>query len=86
MLVVSRKENESIRSSPSKASTSSMTLREAFAHGPILVNWFMSALAAYESSIEAPSALKIMRSDAVPRTPCPADAEPAPSLPSGKGL
>jgi sRNA-binding carbon storage regulator CsrA len=87
MLVVSRKENESITIEPAEGIDPSLTLREAFAQGPIVLTLKHVGARRVRIVIEAPSALKIMRSDAVAADTGPADAEPAP-LPYrlGKGL
>ena len=64
MLVVSRKENESIMIEPLEGIDPSLTLREVFAHGPIRLTLKHVGARRVRIVIQAPSALKIMRSDA----------------------
>ena len=63
MLVVSRKEHESIRIEPVEGLDPSMTLREAFAHGPILVKLVHVGHKRVRLAIEAPPPLKVKRDD-----------------------
>jgi sRNA-binding carbon storage regulator CsrA len=63
VLVVSRKEHESIRIEPVEGLDPSMTLREAFAHGPILVKLFHIGYKRVRLAIEAPSPLRVRRGD-----------------------
>ena len=63
MLVVSRKENESIRIEPIEGIDPSLTLREAFAQGPIVVKLTHVGMRRVRLLIEAPTALKIIRGD-----------------------
>jgi sRNA-binding carbon storage regulator CsrA len=63
MLVVSRKENESIKIEPLAGVDPSLTLREAFAHGPILLTLRHVGPRRVRIVIEAPSALKILRGE-----------------------
>jgi sRNA-binding carbon storage regulator CsrA len=65
MLVVSRKENESIRIEPVEGIDPSLTLREVFANGAIVVRLTHVGMRRVRLLIEAPTALKIMR-DAPP--------------------
>jgi sRNA-binding carbon storage regulator CsrA len=62
MLVVSRKENESIRIEPVDGVDPSLTLREAFARGSIVVKLQHVGTRRVRLLIEAPLALKIIRS------------------------
>jgi sRNA-binding carbon storage regulator CsrA len=62
MLVVSRKENESIRIEPVEGLDPSLTLREAFANGPIVLTLAHVGLSRVRLIIEAPPALRIGRS------------------------
>jgi sRNA-binding carbon storage regulator CsrA len=62
MLVVSRKENESIRIEPVEGVDPSLTLREAFAQGAIVVKLQHVGTRRVRLLIEAPIALKIIRS------------------------
>lgn len=64
MLVVSRKENESITIEPAEGIDLSMTLREVFAHGPVLVTLTQVGRRRVRLLIDAPKALKVWRSDA----------------------
>jgi sRNA-binding carbon storage regulator CsrA len=63
MLVVSRKENESIRIEPVDGLDPALTLREAFASGAIVVRLQHVGHKRVRLLIEAPPALKIMRSE-----------------------
>jgi sRNA-binding carbon storage regulator CsrA len=62
MLVVSRKENESIRIEPVEGVDPSLTLREAFANGSIVLTLQHVGSRRVRILIEAPIALKISRS------------------------
>jgi sRNA-binding carbon storage regulator CsrA len=64
MLVLSRKENESIRIEPADGLDPSLTLREAFANGAIVVRLQRIGHRRVQLVIEAPPALKVMRSHA----------------------
>jgi sRNA-binding carbon storage regulator CsrA len=64
MLVVSRKEHESIRIEPIEGLDPSMTLREAFAHGCILVKLVHVGHKRVRLAIEAPAQLQVRRADA----------------------
>ena len=64
MLVVSRKENESITIEPIDGVDPSLTLREAFAQGAIVVKLQHVGMRRVRLLIEAPLALKIIRSAA----------------------
>ena len=61
MLVVSRKENESIRIEPVEGIDPSLTLREAFANGSIVVTLQHVGTRRVRLLIEAPIALRIIR-------------------------
>jgi sRNA-binding carbon storage regulator CsrA len=64
VLVVSRKEHESISIEPAEGLDPSMTLREAFAHGPIIVKLVQVGHKRVRLAIEAPPHLKVTRSAA----------------------
>jgi sRNA-binding carbon storage regulator CsrA len=64
MLVVSRKEYESICIEPAEGLDPSMTLREAFAHGPIVVKLVHIGHKRVRIAIEAPPTLHVRRSEA----------------------
>jgi len=64
MLVVTRKENESIKIEPVEGVDPSLTLREVFAHGPIVLKLTHVGQRRVRIVVEAPSALKIMRNEA----------------------
>jgi sRNA-binding carbon storage regulator CsrA len=68
MLVVSRKENESIKIEPLDGIDPSMTLREAFAHGPIVLTLKHVGSRRVRIVVEAPGALRIKRSQPDPET------------------
>ena len=63
MLVLSRKENESIKIEPLAGVDLSLTLREVFAQGPILLTLRHVGPRRVRIVIEAPSALKILRGE-----------------------
>jgi sRNA-binding carbon storage regulator CsrA len=65
VLVVSRKENESIRIEPVEGLDPTLTLREAFAGGGIVVRLQHVGQRRIRLVIEAPPALRIMRSEAL---------------------
>lgn len=69
MLVVSRKENESIKIEPLEGIDPSLTLHEVFAHGPIVLTLKHVGARRVRIVVEAPGALRIMRSqeDSEPR-------------------
>ena len=79
MLVVSRKEHESIRIEPVEGLDPSMTLREAFAQGAILVKLVHIGHRRVRLAIEAPPSLHVRRhgtsaeTEAAPRASCEAD-------------
>lgn len=75
MLVVTRKENESINNEPVDGVAPSLTLREVFAHGPIVRKLTHVGQRRVRIVVDAPSALKIMRNEA-PANAC-VDAEPS---------
>jgi sRNA-binding carbon storage regulator CsrA len=87
VLVVSRKENESITIEPGEGIDPSLTLREVFGQGPIVLTLKHVGARRVRIVIEAPSALKIMRSEPIAADPDAAAAEPT-TLPYrlGKGL
>jgi sRNA-binding carbon storage regulator CsrA len=64
MLVVSRKENESIKIEPLEGVDPSLTLREVFAQGPILLTLRHVGPRRVRIVIDAPAVLKIMRGEA----------------------
>lgn len=75
MLVVTKKENETITIEPGDGVDPALTLREVFAHGPIVLKLTHVGKRRVHIVVEAPSALKILRSE----TPALAsvDAEPS---------
>jgi sRNA-binding carbon storage regulator CsrA len=66
MLVVSRKENESIRIEPVDGIDPSLTLREAFENGSIVVTLQHVGTRRVRLLIEAPIALRIIRGASAP--------------------
>jgi sRNA-binding carbon storage regulator CsrA len=68
VLVVSRKENESIKIEPLDGIDPSMTLHEAFAQGPIVLTLKHVCSRRVRIVVEAPGVLRIMRSEADPET------------------
>ncbi len=63
MLVVSRKENESIKIEPLDGIDPSLTLHEVFAQGPIVLTLKHVGARRVRIVVEAPGALRIMRSE-----------------------
>ena len=61
MLVISRKENESIRIEPAPGIDPALTLLEAFQSGVIVVTLMRVGARRVRLVIEAPAALKVMR-------------------------
>lgn len=61
MLVISRKETESIRIEPIDGIDPSLTLREAFRHGPIIVTLVRVGGRRARLAVNAPALLKIWR-------------------------
>ncbi len=61
MLVISRKENESIRIEPAEGLDPSLTLEEAFRRGPIVVKLVRIGGRRVRLVIEAPPPLKVWR-------------------------
>ena len=78
MLVVSRKENESITIEPVDGLDPSLTLREVFAQGPIVLKLTHVGMRRVRLVIEAPGALRIMRAEAASAEATDTN-EPAPS-------
>ena len=64
MLVVTRKANESIKIEPVDGVDPSLTLREVFAQGPILLKLAHVGQRRVRIVVEAPSSLKVMRNEA----------------------
>ncbi len=64
MLVVTRKANESIKIEPVDGVDPSLTLREVFAQGPIFLKLAHVGQRRVRIVVEAPSSLKVMRSEA----------------------
>lgn len=64
MLVVTRKENESIEIEPVEGVDPSLTLREVFARGPLVLKLTHVGQRRVRIAVEAPSVLKIMRNAA----------------------
>jgi sRNA-binding carbon storage regulator CsrA len=77
VLVVSRKENESITIEPVEGVDPSLTLREAFANGAIVVKLTHVGARRVRLLIEAPKALKIQRGSS-------SSAEMDPELPAAQ--
>jgi sRNA-binding carbon storage regulator CsrA len=77
MLVVSRKEHESIKIEPLEGLDRTMTLREAVAHGPVLVRLVHVGHKRVRLSIDAPPPLQVRRDVRA------AGGETAPAAPSG---
>jgi sRNA-binding carbon storage regulator CsrA len=63
MLVISRKENESITIEPAEGVDPSLTLREVFEQGSIVVTLTHISPRRVRIVIEAPTALRIMRTE-----------------------
>jgi sRNA-binding carbon storage regulator CsrA len=63
VLVVSRKENESIKIEPLDGIDPSLTLHEVFAQGPIVLTLKHVGARRVRIVVEAPGALRIMRSE-----------------------
>jgi len=76
MLVVSRKENESIRIEPLEGIDPNLTLSELFAQGPITLTLAHVGPRRVRLVIDAPRALKIMRGEVLVAGAQPQD-EPA---------
>jgi sRNA-binding carbon storage regulator CsrA len=68
VLVVSRKENESIKIEPLDGIDPSLTLHEVFAKGPIVLTLKHVGARRVRIVVEAPGALRIMRSEPDPET------------------
>jgi sRNA-binding carbon storage regulator CsrA len=68
VLVVSRKENESIKIEPLDGIDPSLTLHEVFAQGPIILTLKHVGARRVRIIVEAPGALRIMRTEAEPET------------------
>ena len=83
MLVVSRKENESITIEPIDGIDPHLTVREAFAHGPIVLTIAHVGPRRVRIAIDAPSVLKIMRSEATQANAETPAAEPARRIGTG---
>jgi sRNA-binding carbon storage regulator CsrA len=77
VLVVSRKENESIRIEPLEGVDPNLTLRELFAQGPIVLKLTHVGPRRVRIVIEAPRALKIMRGEVETACAEPPQGEPA---------
>lgn len=63
MLVVTKKENESIKIEPIAGADPSLTLRELFAHGSIVLKLAHVGQRRVRIVIEAPSALRVIRNE-----------------------
>jgi sRNA-binding carbon storage regulator CsrA len=61
MLVISRKENESIRIEPAPGIDPALTLLEAFRRGVIVVTLMRVGARRVRLVVEAPAALKVLR-------------------------
>jgi len=79
VLVVSRKENESIRIEPLEGIDPNLTLGEVFAQGAIVLTLTHVGPRRVRIVIEAPSALKIMRGEIAPRDAAQVATPAAPS-------
>ena len=66
VLVVSRKENESIKIEPLDGIDPSVTLREVFATGPIVLTLKHVGARRVRIVVEAPGALRILRTEPEP--------------------
>jgi sRNA-binding carbon storage regulator CsrA len=62
VLIISRKENEAIRIEPAAGIDPSLTLREAFQHGPIVVKLIHVGGRRVRLVIDTPAPLKVWRS------------------------
>lgn len=82
MLVVSRKEHESILIEPVEGLDPSLTLREVFAQGAILVKLVHVGHRRVRMAIEAPAALRVKRSDTAPLEPASSCDGAAAGLPA----
>jgi sRNA-binding carbon storage regulator CsrA len=69
VLVVSRKENESIEIEPLDGIDPTMTLQELFAKGPIVLTLKHVGARRVRIVVEAPGALRILRSQREPEPP-----------------
>ena len=67
MLIVSRRNAESILISPAEDIDPSMTLRDLFENGPIEITVFSGASSRIKMGVQAPSELSIWRKDAEPK-------------------
>jgi sRNA-binding carbon storage regulator CsrA len=63
VLVVSRKENESIKIEPMEGIDPSLTLHEVFAHGPIVLTLKHVGTRRVRIVVDAPGVLRIMRAE-----------------------
>lgn len=82
MLVVTRKENESIKIEPVDGVDPSLTLREVFAQGPIMLKLTHVGQRRVRIVVEAPSSLKVMRNEAAALTSAAVESsEPGGELP-----
>jgi sRNA-binding carbon storage regulator CsrA len=69
MLVISRKENEVISIEPAAGLDPSLTLRDAFSRGPIVVRLVQVGGRRVRLAIDGPPELRVWRG------PCPNDSE-----------
>jgi sRNA-binding carbon storage regulator CsrA len=76
VLVVTRKQNESIIIEPIDGLDPSMTVREAFAHGSIVVTLADVGPRRVRIAIDAPTVLRITRREAEASTTAPQTTEP----------
>ena len=88
MLIVSRKRKASIRIELGDGLDPSLTLREALAHGPILIKLMHVGLRRVRLVVEAPGAFKVLRNMSPSEFPDARNtctAVDLPVLPSGIG-
>lgn len=69
MLAISRKQNEAVTIEPIEGLDPSLTLREVFAGGPIVLRVTHVGSARVRLVLKAPAQLKIMRTSAPPDAP-----------------
>jgi sRNA-binding carbon storage regulator CsrA len=79
VLVVSRKENESIRIEPLEGVDPSLTLHEVFAQGPIVLTLTHVGARRVRLVIDAPHTLKISRTESASASVDKSTTEPAPA-------
>lgn len=65
MLIVTRRDSESILISPGDGIDPDMTLRDLFQHGPIEITVFSTGQKRVKMGVQAPTQLSIWRKDVV---------------------